>query len=472
MSNFKMSLLVLALVAVISGAAPVFADDSNTYINGSAGWQRFDSVRQLQADSDSLITLGLERRYSNGWGAGIFWIDSSPARQDGTGDTALTQYGIDALHYYQLNENIMDGRIEPYSAIGLGHAEFKNAVSTETETQLRAGLGLRMRLNGYWSAKADVRLIYNEATSELDDTLTFGLSYVFNNQNEKVEPADTDNGTGNDTDNGTDNGTDNDTDNDSVIDANDNCPATPVAVKVDLTGCALDTDGDDVPNYADSCANTPAGITTDSKGCALDSDNDGVSDYKDSCLSSLPGSQVDAVGCGLDSDDDGVTDDKDNCPTTPADVVVGEKGCALDLDSDGVVNDMDNCPATPSGAVIDANGCKFVLEINFATDSAVITQDYYAEIENLANVLKNNGEVNVVIEGHADGSGLGAFNINLARERAVAVMTVLVENLGVGVDRVSAVGYAESSPIAANDTVAGRQVNRRATAVFTVDVAD
>ncbi|MFT4651269.1 MAG: hypothetical protein ACI9AP_001442, partial [Flavobacteriales bacterium] len=50
MSNFKMSLLVLALVAVISGAAPVFADDSNTYINGSAGWQRFDSVRQLQAD--------------------------------------------------------------------------------------------------------------------------------------------------------------------------------------------------------------------------------------------------------------------------------------------------------------------------------------------------------------------------------------------------------------------------------------
>jgi hypothetical protein len=43
MSNFKTSLLVTALAAVISGTVPVFADDSNTYVNGSFGLQDFDN---------------------------------------------------------------------------------------------------------------------------------------------------------------------------------------------------------------------------------------------------------------------------------------------------------------------------------------------------------------------------------------------------------------------------------------------
>jgi OOP family OmpA-OmpF porin len=398
MSNFKTSLLVSTLAAVISGAVPVFADDSNTYINGSFGLQDFDNDRQLK--TEQLISIGLEHRYSNGWGAEIFWMESSPSGQNNTGDTDLTQYGIDGLYYFKSNESNVDDSIQPYGALGLAHANFKNSVRTDKETQLRAGLGLRVVLSEHWSAKADARLIYSEEARALDNTLTFGLSYAFSHQNKKVVPVDGDN--------------------DGIIDANDNCPTTPAGVKVDSTGCALDTDGDGVPNYADNCLTTPAGTEVDSKGCALDSDNDGVADYKDNCL------------------------------------------------------------ATPAGRAVDANGCKFVLthteeislNISFASKSTVITEDYYAEIEQAANFLRKYAEVNTVIEGHTDNRGTDVYNASLSKDRAEAVMTVLIERFGIEADRLSVLGYGEARPIATNDTKAGRLANRRVVAVMTAEVSE
>lgn len=458
MSKFKTPLLVSILLTVLSGAAPVFADGSNTYINGSLGRQDFDTDRQLK--TEQLISIGLEHRYSNGWGAEIFWIDSSPSGSKNTGDIDLTQYGIDGLYYFKSDEGNIHDAIQPYGAFGIGHADFKNTVRTDKETQLRAGLGLRMVLSDHWSAKADARLIYSEEARALDNTLTVGLSYAFNNQNKKVPPADADK--------------------DGVIDANDSCPTTPAGVKVDSTGCALDTDGDGVANYADNCPTTPAGTAVDSKGCALDGDNDGVADFKDSCPNSPAGSQVDATGCGLDSDDDGVTDNKDNCPTTPAGVAVDANGCALDSDNDGVADYKDNCPATPAGRAVDANGCKFTLtnteevtlKINFASNSNEITQEHYAEIEKVASFLKKYGEVNTVIEGHTDDRGADAYNTNLSKARAEAVMTVLIERFAIEADRVSALGYGEARPIASNDTKAGRQANRRVIAVMQAEVSE
>jgi OOP family OmpA-OmpF porin len=428
MSNLKTSLLVSTLVAVISGAVPVFADGSNTYINGSLGIQDFDNDRQLK--SEQLISIGLEHRYSNGWGAEIFWIDSSPSGRNSTGDVDLTQYGIDGLYYFKADENNVHDAIQPYGAVGLGHADFKNSVRTDKETQLRAGLGVRMILSDHWSAKADARLIYSGEARALDNTFTVGLSYAFNHQNKKAAPADDDN--------------------DGVIDVNDNCPTTPAGVKVDSTGCALDTDGDGVPNYTDNCPTTPAGTEVDSKGCALDSDNDGVADYMDSC------------------------------PNSPAGVTVDAKGCVLDSDNDGVADYKDNCLATPAGRAVDANGCKYVLtsseevtlKINFASNSNEITQDYYAEIEKVANFLRKYAEVNTVIEGHTDNRGADAYNTSLSKGRAEAVMTVLIEHFAIEADRVSALGYGEARPIASNDTKAGRLENRRVVAVMKAEVSE
>ncbi len=191
MSHLKTSLLITTLVAGMSGGLPALAVGNNTYINGSLGIQDFDQDRLLK--SDRLISIGLEQRYSDGWGAEIFWMGSSPSGDRGTSDVDLTQYGIDGLYYFKSDESNVHDAIQPYGAVGLGHANFKSTVRTDKETQLRAGLGLRMLLNDHWSAKADARLIYSEEASTIDNVLTVGLSYAFNDQTKKVPPADSDN---------------------------------------------------------------------------------------------------------------------------------------------------------------------------------------------------------------------------------------------------------------------------------------
>ena len=54
-----------------------------------------------------------------------------------------------------------------------------------------------------------------------------------------------------------------------------------------------------------------------------------------------------------------------------------------------------------------------------------------------------------------------AYNQKLSERRANAVRDVLVNQYGVGADRVNSVGYGESRPVADNATEEGRAINRR-----------
>lgn len=60
-----------------------------------------------------------------------------------------------------------------------------------------------------------------------------------------------------------------DQDGDGVVDADDNCPATPEGVAVESNGCAVDNDGDGIPDYMDKCPETPLGDVVDLMGCSL-----------------------------------------------------------------------------------------------------------------------------------------------------------------------------------------------------------
>jgi OmpA-OmpF porin, OOP family len=60
-----------------------------------------------------------------------------------------------------------------------------------------------------------------------------------------------------------------DSDGDGVTDNLDQCPNTPLGVKVDRVGCPLDSDGDGVLDILDKCPNTPKGVKVDSSGCPL-----------------------------------------------------------------------------------------------------------------------------------------------------------------------------------------------------------
>jgi outer membrane protein OmpA-like peptidoglycan-associated protein len=66
-----------------------------------------------------------------------------------------------------------------------------------------------------------------------------------------------------------------------------------------------------------------------------------------------------------------------------------------------------------------------------------------------------------VVEGHTDSVGSDAYNQTLSERRANAVRDVLVNQYGVGSDRVNAAGYGETRPVADNASADGRAVNRR-----------
>ena len=197
----------------------------------------------------------------------------------------------------------------------------------------------------------------------------------------------------------------------------------------------LDADGDGVPDSADKCPNTPVGVKVDATGCPLDSDGDGVPDLRDKCPNTPIGVKVDATGCPLDSDGDGVTDDKDQCPGTPRGVKVNQLGC-------------------PEREPIVLKG------VNFAYDSAELTQPSHAILDGVAKILTKHPDLKVTIAGHTDSMGTADYNMKLSQRRAESVMHYLISR-GVHSANLTAVGFGEEQPIASNDEVEGRAKNRR-----------
>jgi outer membrane protein OmpA-like peptidoglycan-associated protein len=74
-------------------------------------------------------------------------------------------------------------------------------------------------------------------------------------------------------------------------------------------------------------------------------------------------------------------------------------------------------------------------------------------------------------EGHTDSVGSDEYNERLSENRAASVRDYLVQQ-GVSMNNVVARGFGESTPVASNDSPAGRQQNRRVELVVSGDVID
>lgn len=261
-----------------------------------------------------------------------------------------------------------------------------------------------------------------------------------------------------------------DADGDGVADNVDRCPDTPKGVKIDSVGCPLDTDKDGVADYLDKCPDTPKGFKVDAKGCPIDSDQDGVVDERDKCPDTPKGIKVDVNGCPIDSDQDGVPDHLDNCPDTPQGVRVNQNGCPIDSDQDGVPDYLDKCPEIKGTA--KNYGCpeikaetKQVFEkalhgVQFQTGKAVIKTSSYGILNEVADIMVQNPDYHLLINGHTDSQGSEASNLTLSQKRADAVKNYLGRK-GVSADRITANGFGETQPIADNETAEGRALNRR-----------
>lgn len=99
-------------------------------------------------------------------------------------------------------------------------------------------------------------------------------------------------------------------------------------------------------------------------------------------------------------------------------------------------------------------------QIHFATGQAGIPADAEPLLAQVAQMLKNNPEWQVRIEGFTDSTGTREANLTLSGQRAEAVKNWLAGH-GVDQNRLNARGYGASRPEASNRTVDGRARNRR-----------
>ncbi|MFN2239704.1 MAG: OmpA family protein, partial [Thermoanaerobaculia bacterium] len=98
--------------------------------------------------------------------------------------------------------------------------------------------------------------------------------------------------------------------------------------------------------------------------------------------------------------------------------------------------------------------------IFFDTGKSELKQGSRDTLARIANELKSNEAVSIVVEGHTDSVGSEQMNQQLSERRANSVRAFLVEN-GIPAARVTTIGRGEGSPVASNDTASGRQQNRR-----------
>lgn len=98
--------------------------------------------------------------------------------------------------------------------------------------------------------------------------------------------------------------------------------------------------------------------------------------------------------------------------------------------------------------------------IQFALNSAELSEASRTNLSELAETLKKYDDTNILIEGHTDITGTRDYNMVLSDKRAESVADYLKE-LGVAGKRITTEGYGPDQPVADNDTDYGRQQNRR-----------
>ena len=109
--------------------------------------------------------------------------------------------------------------------------------------------------------------------------------------------------------------------------------------------------------------------------------------------------------------------------------------------------------------------------ITFGVDSSRIEPGTEPLLNDIATALKNFPDWRLRIVGHTDASGNADANLLLSRERADAIKAELVKR-GVDPERLSTAGLGQERPVASNETVEGKALNRRVELVRFTDSAE
>lgn len=139
--------------------------------------------------------------------------------------------------------------------------------------------------------------------------------------------------------------------------------------------------------------------------------------------------------------------------------VGGAIGASLDRQAAELRQSINNpnVTVTNNGSYLTVNMPQDLL---FAVDSAALRPDLRADLGSVAQSLIRYPNSRIEVIGHTDNTGSAAYNYDLSQRRASAVVSVLNQN-GVPMGRMSAIGRGEDYPVASNLTPEGRAKNRR-----------
>jgi NitT/TauT family transport system substrate-binding protein len=99
--------------------------------------------------------------------------------------------------------------------------------------------------------------------------------------------------------------------------------------------------------------------------------------------------------------------------------------------------------------------------IYFETNSAVMSPDSRAVVDEIGSFMRAYENTVVDIEGNSDSTGAHAYNVELSKERAESVRTYLMQKYGYPATRMRPKGNGPDNPIDTNNTPEGREKNRR-----------
>lgn len=113
------------------------------------------------------------------------------------------------------------------------------------------------------------------------------------------------------------------------------------------------------------------------------------------------------------------------------------------------------------GAGLQRDGKIALYGVNFDTNKAVLREDSAPQLQSMADALKAQPAMKVLIVGHTDNQGDIEANLALSQKRAQAVAEALSGKYGIAASRLSARGVSSFAPVSSNATEEGRARNRR-----------
>ena len=202
--------------------------------------------------------------------------------------------------------------------------------------------------------------------------------------------------------------------------------------KLDLT----DTDEDGIIDMLDQEIDTPAGAAVDTRGVALDSDGDGVKDFEDAEPYSPPGMTVDARGVAQ----------------VPAYMTQPQV-------EDLINSKLRDYDATEKNRRVASMEDWFLPMIHFNLDGYTIRKADYGHMKNIAQVMRANPGIRVVVQGFTDKLASDEYNQVLSYNRARSAKEYLVNRYGISPDRLIIKYDGESDVLV--PTNSGSFMNRR-----------